>query len=271
MGEWHTNNYPAWIKEISEELGLEYTVSYAWAELDISPANGISTDEWCAMMGVQRCDSIGELCEKSDVIVLLSPSNAEKHMEYAKEILPFRKRTYIDKTFAPNAEIAEEIFKLGGDCETPFFTTSALRYAKGLEALKNAENLVITGGGSNFEEYIIHIVEMGIILLNDPVLKAKVKCQGAQRICRVTTKGGKDARMLFVPQYAHGFMGVTEKGEYVQELADPDIFKKLIADILNFFENGKLPFDRNQTLEAMRMRDALLAAEQADGEWTQAQ
>jgi hypothetical protein len=45
ISEWHANNYPAWIKEICDATNAEYTVAYAWAELDVSPKYNESTDE----------------------------------------------------------------------------------------------------------------------------------------------------------------------------------------------------------------------------------
>ena len=69
ISEWHANNYPAWMQEANEKLGLDYQVAYAWAEEDISPVDGVSTDQWCEKTGVERCQTIAELCEKSDVIV----------------------------------------------------------------------------------------------------------------------------------------------------------------------------------------------------------
>ena len=158
ISEWHANNYPAWFKEAAEKLGMEYQVAYAWAEKDISPVDGVSTDEWCEKMGVERCLSLAKLCEKSDVIVILAPSNPEKHLEYAKAVLPYGKRTYIDKTFAPDLAIAKEIFELGKKYNTSFFSSSALRYSEELAEIKNAQNIIITGSGSSLEEYVIHLI-----------------------------------------------------------------------------------------------------------------
>ena len=102
ISEWHANNYPAWIKEAAEKLGVDYAVSYAWAEEYVSPVDKRNTDEWCRDFGVERCESIAELCEKSDFIIVLAPSNPEKHLAYASEVLKYGKRTYVDKTFAPD-------------------------------------------------------------------------------------------------------------------------------------------------------------------------
>ena len=40
MSEWHSSNYPAWIKEEGEKLGLECEVLYAWAEDTKDVENG---------------------------------------------------------------------------------------------------------------------------------------------------------------------------------------------------------------------------------------
>ena len=66
ISEWHADNYPAWIKAASERLGLDYEVKYAYAKRDISPVSGLSTDEWCEKFGVEKCDTIEEITEKSD-------------------------------------------------------------------------------------------------------------------------------------------------------------------------------------------------------------
>ena len=133
ISEWHANNYPKWFEMANQKLGTDFKLSYAWAEKDISPVDGVSTDEWCEKFGVERCGSIAELCEKSDCIVLLAPSDPQTHLEYAKQALLFGKPTYIDKTFAPDFNTAKEIFEIAQRYNTPFFSTSALRYASELK------------------------------------------------------------------------------------------------------------------------------------------
>ena len=64
ISEWHANNYPKWIKEACEEMGLDYEVSYVWAMKDISDLDGVSTAEWCEKFGAVQCESAKELCDK---------------------------------------------------------------------------------------------------------------------------------------------------------------------------------------------------------------
>lgn len=268
ISEWHAENYPAWIEETNKKLGTDYKVCYAWAEQYDSPYDGRNTDKWCEDMGIAKCDTVEELCEKSDVIVILAPSDPDTHLRLAKKVLPFGKLTYIDKTFAPDLDTAKKIFALGEENSALFFSTSALRYATELKEFENADNLIITGGGSNFNEYIIHIVEMAVVLLNDELKKAKVETQGPdQRLCRIETVNGKKATFVFAPGLPHSVLGVLPDGSVSKRDIQSDFFKGLMEEMLKFFESGILPFDSNQTLQVMTMRDALLAAEGKDGEW----
>ena len=79
ISEWHANNYPKWIKEINDE----YCVAYAWAEIDVSPVDNVTTDQWCEKFGAEKCATIEELCEKSDFIIILSPAFAGLYILYA--------------------------------------------------------------------------------------------------------------------------------------------------------------------------------------------
>ena len=112
ISEWHANNYVGWFKEVNEKLGDDFVVKYAWAEMDKSPLDDVTTDQWCEKYGVTKCDTIEELCEKADYILILSPSDPEKHLGYAEKALKYKKNTYIDKTFAPDYKTAKAIFDI---------------------------------------------------------------------------------------------------------------------------------------------------------------
>lgn len=264
LSEWHANNYPTWIKEVA---GSDFKVVFAWAEKDISPVDGVSTDEWCSKMGITKCETIAEVCKKSDAVIILAPSNPEKHLSYAKEVLQYKKPTYIDKTFAPDFKTAKEIFDIAKKYGTKFFTTSALRYADELSLIQDADTLILTGGGRDFNEYIIHLVEMTVILLNDPVNKVKVESQKQQRICRVETVSGKMATLILAYGADYTITGMTTSGKNKMVTVKSDFFKKLISDMIRFFENKQVSFDISQTLEVMKLRDALINAEKHDGRW----
>ena len=259
LSEWHANNYPAWIDEQSKKLGLDYKVAYAWAEQDISPRDGVTTDQWCEKNGVTRCSTVEEVCEKSDVIIILAPSNPETHLGYAEKVLSYGKRTYIDKTFAQNEKDAKAIFELGEKYGTPFFSTSALRYADGLSDLAGSDSIIVTGGGSNLPEYFVHIAEIAVKLMGTDSFSVTAFENGTQTIFRVEYKSGKNATLIYGKSMPYTVY--YAKGEKEQLLTlGGNFFNGLISDILNFFETGKTSFSQKETLEVIRLRDAALHA-----------
>jgi len=264
ISEWHANNYPAWIDRIAADMGVDYKVAYAWAELDSSPVDGITTAEWCEKFGAEPCATIDELCEKSDIIVILSPSNPETHLRYAEAVLKYGKRTYIDKTFAPDAEVAKEIFALGEKYGAPFFSTSALRYATELDAVDAPDSILLTGGGSNLPEYFIHLGEM-VVKKMGAVKCVKATANGSQWIIGAKTASGKDATMIWGSSMPYNAYMTKDGKETWKSLRSP-FFDGLIADMLSFFETGKASFETSETLDVMALRDAALKAVETPGE-----
>ena len=259
LSEWHANNYPAWIDEQSKKLGLDYKVTYAWAEQDVSPRDGVTTEQWCENNGVIRCDTLEEVCEKSDVIIILAPSNPETHLGYAEKVLSYGKRTYIDKTFAQNEKEAKAIFEIGEKYGTPFFSTSALRYADGLSDLAGSDSIIVTGGGSNLPEYFVHIAEITVKIMGLNSFSVTAYKNGTQTVFRVTYKDGRDATLIYGKAMPYTVYSAKGDNEQLVNLGG-NFFNGLISDILNFFETGETSFSPEDTLEVIRLRDAALQA-----------
>lgn len=257
LSEWHANNYPAWIKQANEKLGLDYKVAYAWAEQDLSPVYGKTTEEWCSEYGVEQCATLKGLCEKSDVILVLAPSNPEKHLGYAEEVLKYGKNTYIDKTFAPDFKTAGKIFAIAKQYGTKFFSSSALRYGTELCEVKDAVKVATKGGGSNLPEYIVHQAEMVVKTLG---LGAKSVCTERlgdnHYLCKIGYADGRSASMEYCADYPFAIDWESADGKKGNAEIVSDMFVYLIESILKFYESGELPFDSAQTLEVMKIREA---------------
>ena len=259
MSEWHANNYPTWMAEACKELGTEYAVAYAWAELDVSPLDNVTTAQWCEKYGAAKCDTLDELCEKSDVIVILAPSNPEKHLEYAKTVLKYGKRTYIDKTFAPDYKTALEIFELSEKYGAPFFSTSAIRYAEELDAVDNVQQMIVMGGGSNLPEYVVHIAEMVVKKLGVGIKQVTATPHGTQWFITVDYGDGRLATMIYGERMHYTlYMASTEKEAWKE--AKSAFFPALMKDILNFFETGEISFDTAETKEVIRLCEMTVKA-----------
>lgn len=267
LSEWHANNYPAWIQSVCEKAGLEYQIAYAWAEQDVSPVDGVNTQSWCEQQNIQPCKTLAELCEKSDYIIVLAPSNPETHLRYAQEVLKYKKRTYIDKTFAPDAATAKEIVALSQKYGTPFFTTSALRYASELTPLVGADSVWVQGGGRSLEEYSIHQVEMIVKTLGVGAQKVCARKEGNGIAIEIAYSDRRQAQMYY--EETAGFTckaekdGVTLYDGGVQS----DFFMVLMEKIVHFFETGDVDFQQEETVEVMRIRESVLKAADNLGTW----
>ena len=259
LSEWHANNYPAWIAEGCKELGADYTVAYAWAELDVSPLDGVTTDGWCQKHGVEKCDSIEALCEKSDVIVILSPSNPEKHLSYASIALRYGKRTYIDKTFAPDHKTALEIFELAEKYGAPFFSTSALRYATELDAVPSPSHMIVMGGGSNLPEYAVHMAEMVVKKMGVGIKQVTAVPHGTQQFITVDYGDGRLATMIYGTRMHYTLYMASQEKEAWKEVTSP-FFPALIKDMIRFFDSGEVSFNTEETKEVIRLCEMATSA-----------
>ena len=262
LSEWHANNYPAWIREICARDGLDYEIAYAWAETDVSPRDGKTSEEWCRENGVTLCATVEELCEKSDVLLILAPSDPEKHLQYARVALTYGKPTYIDKTFSPNYAEAVEIFALAERYGAPCFSTSALRYASELDALAGARNVITTGGGRSADEYIVHQIEMIVKLMGTDAVSVKAEAQGDQRIYRIRYANGGEATAIYDSSMPFAVTAETASGAKTSAI-NSSFFNVLMEKILCFYETGKTDFDRSETLAVMKLREAVLGAGEA--------
>ena len=267
ISEWHANNYPVWMNEICQRLGYDYKVAYAYAERDISPVDGRSTDEWCEKFGAVKCATIDELCEKSDRIVILAPSDPETHLRYAEAVFKHGKPTYIDKTFAPNAEASARIFALSEKYGVPFFSTSALRYADELDKVSAPSTVITTGGGRSAEEYIVHQIEMIVKKLGIGATAVRSTDVGGATCFHIRYADERAAQMT----YSSGALPFTvymmgESGSAFSNV-ESDYFKSLMKDILVFFETGRISFDVAETHEVMKIREAALKAMNDTDRW----
>ena len=259
IDEWHANNYPNWIKE--SPLGKDYEVAYVWAELDKSPISGVSTDEWCEKFGAKKCESIEEVCEKSDYILILVPGYPDKHEPYAKVALKYGKPTYIDKTFAPDLATAERIFAMADEAGTSTFTSSALRYSTELDAFIGERSVCAKGAGSSIHEYIIHIAEMLVKTVGTGATAITATEESGRYTFKVEYADGREGEMVYHPDqpYEIGNGGSTVAIE-------SNFFQALIDDILRFYADPTPSFERAETLEVMKLREGAVKAASRLGE-----
>jgi len=266
LDEWHANNYPAWIEAAS---GGEYKVCYAYGEID-SPIGGRTTAKWCEDMGVEHISSIDEIIEKSDVLILLSPDNPEMHWPLCQKPLRAGKRIYVDKTFAPSAKIARDLFELAESRGTPMFSSSALRFSKELTELPEKEvDAVVLSGPGDPSNYLIHQIEPMVKLLKKKA--AKVMYNGIPGAASFTVIF-EDGKLGVANLLMSGPFQTTVKfsdGEVTAIPESTETFDRLIAAMVKFFETGFIPVDPKETIIIAEILEAAHKAEEVPGTWVE--
>lgn len=254
LDEWHANNYP---KFISDECGDDFKVAYAYAEID--KPDGLTTDQWCEKFGAERCATIAELVEKSDCIIVLSPDNPERHLDLCREPLSSGKPVYVDKTFALSKEIAKQIVEIGEKHNTPFFSTSALRFANELKDV-DRENIcfINSRGPGNFDTYAIHQIEPIVVLMGSDVERVMSVGSGQYESMVIEFSGGRRAVMSH-----YGWSGVDfditvnyDDGKTVKIPQMSEYFPNFIKSLCHFFKTGEIFADHAETISVMGIIEA---------------
>ena len=258
IDEWHSNTYLGLFEKANKELGLDYEVAYGYAE--INHEDRLTTEEWCKKNNIIRCNTIEELCERSDNILILAPANPETHLKYAKIALSYGKTTYIDKTFAPDLATAKEIFAIAEKYNTKIFTSSALRYAEEIADYTDVKSVIVKGSGRSLEEYIIHQIEMAVKLTQGA--KAEyLQVFNSEKQASIALKfEGKTATLNYSNSGCSFSVDVeTDNGKCeFKNIEKGTEFYRLIEGILKFFETNEEPFDKKETLAVIAIRDAII-------------
>lgn len=253
LNEGHAIAYPELIEKYGEG---RYKVAYAYAHVE-SPADGMSNQEWADKNGVTLCDTIQEVVEKSDVLMVLSPDNPEMHEELCQLPLKSGKLVYVDKTFAPDKATAGRIFALADAYGTKCYSSSALRFATEMQEIdKGRIHKIYSEGQPPFDIYSIHQIEPIVILMQTP---AK----------RVMATGG-DPHLAFVIEFADGRLAQFYQGGWLpfrMTVVDEDnqakvypinspFFDLFVQELLNFFDTGVIKAPHEQTIEVIAIREA---------------
>ena len=266
LDEWHANNYP---KFIAQQFGDEFKVAYAYAEKD--KEGGLTTDEWCEKNGVERCNTIAEVVEKSDCIIVLSPDNPERHLDLCREPLASGKRVYVDKTFALTKDIAKEIVAIGEANNTPFFSTSALRFSNELtEVPREGICFINSRGPGRFDTYAIHQIEPIVVLMGSEVKRIMSVGSGYETMV-IEFSNGRRAVMSHYDWKGVDFEMIVnyEDGSIYKVPQMTGYFDNFINKLCTFFKTGETFADHAETVSVMGIIEAGNKALENPGVWVE--
>jgi hypothetical protein len=218
---------------------------------------------------VEFVDSIEQLTQKVDA-VLLESVDGRPHLDQVRPVLKAGKRVFIDKPFTASYADAREIVRLSRESGVPFFSSSSLRFAADVQAIKNSDKHAgihgaFTYGPENLEPhhpdlfwYGIHAVEMLYTLLGT----------GCEQVTRVKTDSGdtvvgrwKDGRIgtmrgLIEGRQEYGAVAFGAKAVLATPVPMKTDYRGLLVEIVKFFQTGVSPVPPDETLEIIAFMEA---------------
>ncbi len=218
-------------------------------------------------MGVEIVDSIPQLLEKVDV-VLLESVDGRIHLEEAREIFKSGKPVFIDKPVAGTLPEVIAIFELAKQHNVKFFSSSSTRFGDKISTLNQNEALgdlmgATTWGPCSYQSgtpdlffYAIHGVEALYTIMGT----------GCETVSRVkgpvhdqVTGTWADGRLGVYRGIKRGKaeFGATAYGsESVVHVAESPSYDKLCRQIGRFFRTGVPPVSEAETLEMFAFMEA---------------
>lgn len=217
-------------------------------------------------VGIKRCGSIDELLGQVDV-VLLESVDGRKHLEQVLPVFKSGKPVFIDKPLAGSLADVVRIVRLSKQYNTPWFSSSALRYAADFQKMRaNPPGGKVLGctaiSPCHLEPthpdlfwYGVHGVEILYTIMGTGCQTvAATKTPGVQ----VVVGTWKDGRIgTFRGFHDGGCYGALVFGRRGVRFSDRyEGYGPLVAEIAKFFTTGKPPISPEETLEMYTFMEA---------------
>lgn len=216
--------------------------------------------------GVEIVGSIDELIKMVDV-VFLETNDGRLHLQQALPVIKARKPMFIDKPVSASYKDAKAIFEAAEKWNTPVFSSSSLRYITGMSDVLNGKISKVTGADvfspaktepshPDLFWYGIHGVEMLFTAMGTGCKTvSRINNQGTDLVVGIWDDGKIGSfRGTRTGKDSYGGTIYGEKG--VLTLGSFKGYDPLLKEIINFFETGKPPVTKQETLEIVAFMEA---------------
>lgn len=218
-------------------------------------------------MGIEIVDSIPQLLEKVDV-VLIESVDGRIHLEEATPVIKAGKPLFIDKPVGGSLADAIAIYELAKKHKVPCFSSSSLRFSPSIQELRKNEKVgdiagAITWGSCSYQEgtpdlffYGIHGVEPLFALMGT----------GCERVTRIQTKDTDVVTGLWKDGRVGTYRGIRRnKADFgavafgtkgIVHASRAGGYEELCREIARFFKTGKSPVSPEETIEIFAFMEA---------------
>ena len=261
-----------------ELAGLKIVAAWPGGSDDI-PASRERVAGYTARMrelGVEIVGSIDELLKRVDV-VLVESVDGRPHLEQATAAINAGKAVFVDKPVAGTLADAIELYRRAAEHNVPCFSSSALRFQKGIRSMRSDKRVGQVLGCESHSPaelephhpdlfwYGIHGVETLFTIMGP----------GCQRVSRTHTADTdvvvgvwKDGRIGSFRGIRNGSAehGATVYGsKAIVQSGGWESYRPLVVEIVKFFKTGKPPVSAAETLEIYAFMEAADESKRRDG------
>lgn len=219
-----------------------------------------------ADLGVDIVDSIDELIERVDV-VLLETNDGRPHYAQVEPVLKAGKTVFVDKPIAASLIDAIRIFETAEAYDVPLFSSSSLRFMENAQAIRAGKIGDVLGAETyspatlepthpDLFWYGIHGVETLFTVMG-------TGCETVQRVATPDTdlvtgiwKDGRIGTFRGIRSGEHGYGGRAFGSEGIHDIGPYEGYRPLVSEIATFFRTGIPPVSAEETLEIYAFMEA---------------
>jgi predicted dehydrogenase len=226
--------------------------------------------------GVEIVSSIDALLPKVDV-VLLESVDGRPHLEQVKPVFKAGKPVFIDKPVAGSLADAIEIYDQAREYKVPVFSSSSLRFAADVIAMKQKAEVgkvlgCLTYGPCPLEAHHPDLFWYGVHGVEVLYAVMGTGCESVSRVqtkdTEVVTGTWKDGR---VATFRGGRAGRSDYGMVVfgskatkAQTIDSG-YEPLLVEIVKFFRGGPPPVSAEETVELFAFMEAADESKRHEG------
>ncbi len=216
--------------------------------------------------GVKLVDTIEELCQQCDVVLLESLDGRPK-LKQVTPIIQAHKPVFVDKPVAGSLKDAVEIYKLAKENNVPIYSGSSLRYYPNLQSMKTADIGTITGaistGPAHLEShhpdlfwYGIHPTEALYTIMGTGCETVVCSANEGNHVVTGVWKDGKIATLRGIRDGAAPYrMEVFGSKKVLTDQLAGD-YTPFLREVMKFFQTGIAPVSPQETLEIYAFMEA---------------
>lgn len=218
-------------------------------------------------MAIPFVETLEQMQTQCDAFVITSV-DAKQHFEQFKQLASSKKPVFIDKPLAKNYVEAAAIVNLASEQAIPLMSSSALRFADHVQAVKNkgieAVDLIAPLPMLEKNDYFyygIHTVEMLCVLKKCPIKDISVHTEQQQHFITIRFEDNTVSTIRGYLQNRQSFQFVAHYSEssemYTIAAGDFHFYDRLIDEMECFFQTKHSPIALTETLQIIRILEKM--------------